>query len=293
MAQHVFKEGYGIYTRHTGIAIEVQAERDLRLMGFAFNFRGARHGLGENGPKNRPSNALGVIYYFSQWAIFSPKSAEANMSLTSFFAFLSPKDRTFAPLFRQDTDNLIVLGNTLYELMTERNKKERERLSKEIDRLENVGDDITHSIYVALEKTFITPFDREDVHSLASKIDDIADNIQGAAARTRLYHIASFPPAAIDLVKVLQDQIGVLATAAPMLMDLKQRTKITELLVQIHSLENAADRIFNSAVEQLFLKQKNAIELIKMKELLAVLETATDSCEDVADVMESIVIKYS
>ena len=78
-----------------------------------------------------------------------------------------------------------------------------------------------------------------------------------------------------------------------MLMDLKQRTKITELLVQIHSLENAADRIFNSAIEQLFLKQRNAIELIKMKELLAVLETATDSCEDVADVMESIVIKYS
>lgn len=215
------------------------------------------------------------------------------MSLTTIFKFLSPKDRTFAPLFQQDAENLIVMGNVLYELMTERNSKQREKLSKEIDRLENVGDDITHSIYVALEKTFITPFDREDVHSLASTIDDIADNIQGAAARTRLYHIASFPAPAIDIAKILQDQIAVLATAAPLLMDLKQRHRITELLVKIHSLENAADRIFNSAIEQLFLKQKNAIELIKMKELLAVLETATDSCEDVADVMESIVIKYS
>lgn len=215
------------------------------------------------------------------------------MSLTTIFKFLSPKDRTFAPLFQQDADNLIIMGNVLYELMTERNSKQREKLSKEIDRLENVGDDITHSIYVALEKTFITPFDREDVHSLASTIDDIADNIQGAAARTRLYHIASFPAPAIDIVKILQDQIAVLATAAPLLMDLKQRHRITDLLVKIHSLENAADRIFNSAIEQLFLKQKNAIELIKMKELLAVLETATDSCEDVADVMESIVIKYS
>lgn len=215
------------------------------------------------------------------------------MSLTTIFKFLSPQDRTFAPLFQRDADNLIVMGNTLYELMTERNSKEREKLSKEIDRLENIGDDITHSIYVALEKTFITPFDREDVHSLASTIDDIADNIQGAAARARLYHIASFPAPAIDIVKILQDQIAVLATAAPLLMDLKQRHRITDLLVKIHSLENAADRIFNSAIEQLFLKQKNAIELIKMKELLAVLETATDSCEDVADVMESIVIKYS
>jgi uncharacterized protein len=215
------------------------------------------------------------------------------MSLTSFFRFLSPKDSTFAPLFKQDTDNLIVLSSALYDLMTERNARERERLSVEIDRLENVGDDITHEIYIALEKTFITPFDREDVHALASAIDDIADNIQGAAARTRLYHIASFPAPTIDIVKVLQDQIAVLATAVPLLMDLKQRKRITELLVKIHSLENAADRIFNSAIEQLFLKQKNAVELIKMKELLAVLETATDSCEDVADIMESIVIKYS
>jgi len=215
------------------------------------------------------------------------------MSLTSFFRFLSPKDSTFAPLFKQDTDNLIVLSNMLYDLMTERNARERDRLSKEIDRLENVGDDVTHEIYIALEKTFITPFDREDVHALAAAIDDIADNIQGAAARSRLYHIASFPAPAVDIVKILQDQIAVLATAVPLLMELKQRKKVTELLVKIHSLENAADRIFNSAIEQLFLKQKNAVELIKMKELLAVLETATDSCEDVADIMESIVIKYS
>lgn len=215
------------------------------------------------------------------------------MSLTSFFRFLSPRDRTFAPLFKQDADNLIVMGNTLYELMTERSAKERDRLSKEIDRLENIGDDITHSVYVALEKTFITPFDREDVYSLASRIDDIADNIQGAAARARLYHIASFPAPTIDIAKVLQDQIAVVATAISMLMDLKDRSKINDLLVKIHSLENTADRIFNSAIEQLFLKQKNAIELIKMKELLAVLETATDSCEDVADIMESITIKYS
>lgn len=196
-------------------------------------------------------------------------------------------------MFKEDTDNLVLMGNTLVELLKEPNAKRREQLTKEIDRLENVGDDITHAIYVALEKTFITPFDREDVHGLAASLDDIADYIQGAAARARLYHIAKFPAAAVDIAQILQEGINEIASAVPQLMNLKNHKKLNDQLVKIHSLENAADRIFNSAIEQLFLKQKNAIEVIKMKELLAMLETATDRCEDVANVMESIIIKYS
>jgi predicted phosphate transport protein (TIGR00153 family) len=215
------------------------------------------------------------------------------MSLTSFFRFLSPKDQTFGPLFEQDTANLIAMGKTLGAMVRARKQKERDQLSEEIDRLESQGDEITHQIFVALGKTFITPFDREDVHALAAALDDIADYMQGAAARARLYDIISYPRAILDLVEILQQGIAEVAVAVSLVMTLKERQKIREALVKIHSLENEADRVFNRAIEELFHKEKNAIQLIKIKELLATIETATDRCEDVANVIESIVIKYS
>ncbi|MFO1472630.1 MAG: DUF47 family protein [Turneriella sp.] len=215
------------------------------------------------------------------------------MSLTTFFKFLSPKDRTFFPLFKQDMDNLIVMGKVLCDLVDTDSAAERARLVEEIDRLESVGDEITHNIFVELSRTFITPFDREDVHALAASIDDIADYIQGAAARMRLYHISTFPSAVVKIAHILRDGIQELSGTTQMLMDLKAHRNIGDSLVKIHSLENAADAIFNEAIEQLFIHEKNAIELIKMKELLATLETATDRCEDVANVIETIVIKYS
>jgi predicted phosphate transport protein (TIGR00153 family) len=215
------------------------------------------------------------------------------MSLTSFFRFLSPKDQTFGPLFEQDTANLIAMGKTLGAMVRARKQKERDQWSEEIDRLESQGDEITHQIFVALGKTFITPFDREDVHALAAALDDIADYMQGAAARARLYDIISYPRAILDLVEILQQGIAEVAVAVSLVMTLKDRQKIREALVKIHSLENEADRVFNRAIEELFHKEKNAIQLIKIKELLATIETATDRCEDVANVIESIVIKYS
>jgi len=215
------------------------------------------------------------------------------MSLTTFFKFLSPKDSTFFPLFKKDTDNLIVMGDVLLKLISTKKRDDREKLTHEIDRLENIGDDITHQIYVELEKTFITPFDREDVHALAAALDDIADYIQGTAARVRLYHISTVPKPVADMTLILQEGIQEISKSVALLMDLRKHKEINESLVKIHSLENAADRIFNAAIEQLFLKEKNAIQLIKLKELLAQVETATDRCEDVANVIESIVIKYS
>jgi uncharacterized protein len=226
-------------------------------------------------------------------AVFLLRSTEATMSLTSMFKFLTPRDRTFFPLFKQDTDNLIVMGKVLCDLVAKDTAAERNKLVEEIDRLENVGDEITHNIFVELSRTFITPFDREDVHALAASIDDIADYIQGAAARMRLYHIGSFPSAVTKLANILRDGIQELSGTIDLLMDLKNHKKIGESLVKVHSLENAADAIFNEAIEYLFLHEKDAIELIKMKELLATLETATDRCEDVANVIETILIKYS
>lgn len=185
------------------------------------------------------------------------------------------------------------MGKVLCDLVSTDNAGEREHLVEEIDRLEGVGDDITHTIYVELSRAFITPFDREDVHALAAAIDDVADYIQGAAARMKLYHIKNFPSAITKLAHHVRDGITEISSAIELLMDIKNHKKIGESLVRVHSLENAADAVFNEAVEYLFLHETNAIELIKMKELLSTLETATDRCEDVANVIESIIIKYS
>jgi len=167
----------------------------------------------------------------------------------------------------------------------------REELIRQIDKLENKGDEITHQIYLELGKNFITPFDREDIHLLASAIDDVADNIQGAANRMSLYRIDDFT----DHIKKLSDLIlqgsAELEKAIRELRDLKNVRAIADSCIRINSIENQADNVFDRAVADLFLYEKDAIRLIKYKEILSSLETATDMCEDAANVMESILVK--
>src|ERR1700760_781517 len=112
------------------------------------------------------------------------------MSLNSIFQYFVPKDKKiFFPLFEQASNNVVVMATVLVETVNSSNPATREELFKQIDKLENKGDEITHQVYLELGKNFITPFDREDIHSLASAIDDVADNIQGAANRMLLYRI--------------------------------------------------------------------------------------------------------
>src|ERR1700743_3486955 len=112
------------------------------------------------------------------------------MSLNSIFQYFVPKEKKiFFPLFEQASNNVVVMANALVDAVNSGNPAAREELYKYIDKLENKGDEITHQIYLELGKNFITPFDREDIHALATAIDDVADNIQGAANRMLLYRI--------------------------------------------------------------------------------------------------------
>ncbi|HJP64064.1 MAG TPA: DUF47 family protein, partial [Mucilaginibacter sp.] len=112
------------------------------------------------------------------------------MSLNSIFQYFVPKDKkVFFPLFEQASNNVVTMAQSLVDAVNSNNPIEREELYKQIDKLENKGDEITHQVYLELGKNFITPFDREDIHALASAIDDVADNIQGAANRMLLYRI--------------------------------------------------------------------------------------------------------
>ena len=214
------------------------------------------------------------------------------MSLNSIFQYFVPKDKKiFFPLFEQAASNVVAIATVLVEAVNSSNPATREEMFKQIDKLENRGDELTHQIYLELGKNFITPFDREDIHALATAIDDVADNIQGAANRMSLYRIDEYNEHIRKLSDlILQGSID-LEKAVRELKDLRNVRAIADSCIRINSVENQADYVFDRAVADLFLYEKDAIKLIKYKEILAALENATDMCEDAANVMESILVK--
>jgi predicted phosphate transport protein (TIGR00153 family) len=214
------------------------------------------------------------------------------MSLNSIFQYFVPKDKKiFFPLFEQAANNVVAMSMVLVDAVNSNDFNTREDLFKQIDKLENKGDEITHQIYLELGKNFITPFDREDIHSLATAIDDVADFIQGAANRMSLYRIDDFNEHIRKLSELILQASIDLEKAVRELKDLRNVRNIADSCIRINSVENQADYVFDRAVADLFLYETDAIRLIKYKEILAALETATDRCEDAANVMESILVK--
>ena len=206
---------------------------------------------------------------------------------------LIPKDRIFFPLLEKASLNLVTISKALYDALTTTSAEERTVLIREIERIEHEGDKVTHEIMHQLSATFITPFDREDIHELTSAIDDILDHIHGSAKRIEIYKVTNISPAMIKLAELIQQAADELYKAIHELRDLKNTNTIREASIKINSIENHADDVFDNAVEKLFEEEKNAIELIKIKEVLQNLETATDKCEDAANVLSSILVKHS
>lgn len=214
------------------------------------------------------------------------------MSLNSIFQYFVPKDKkTFFPLFEQAASNVVAMSTVLVEAVNSTNPATREELFRQIDKLENKGDELTHQVYLELGKNFITPFDREDIHTLATAIDDIADYIHGAANRMNLYKIDDYNEHIKKLSELILQASNDLEKAVRELKDLRNVRAIADSCIRINSVENQADYVFDRAVADLFLYETDAIRLIKYKEILSALETATDMCEDAANVMESILIK--
>ncbi|WP_374166015.1 DUF47 domain-containing protein [Arcticibacter sp. MXS-1] len=213
------------------------------------------------------------------------------MSLNSIFQYFVPKDRKFFPLFEKASENLINLGEALNELVNSTSASRRLELTKKIEDLEHVGDDITHQIFLELGKNFITPFDREDIHALASAIDDIADFIHGSAARMDLYKITEGTTPVKKLAELILQGCVDLNKAVFELKNLKNIRLITDSCVRINSMENQADYVFDRAVADLFEYEQDVKLIIKYKEILSALETATDKCEDAANVLETILVK--
>lgn len=213
------------------------------------------------------------------------------MGLNGIFQYFVPKDRKFFPLFEQASANIIKLGEALIQLVNTDDEIKRKEYTKLIEDLEHRGDEITHQIFLELGKNFITPFDREDIHALASAIDDIADYIHGSASRMQLYKVQVMTTPIKKLAELILQGCQDVDKAVGELKNLKNIRLITDSCVRINSVENQADYVFDTAVGDLFEYEKDAIALIKYKEVLSALETATDKCEDVANVLESILVK--
>lgn len=204
-----------------------------------------------------------------------------------------PKNALFFDLFAEDTANLVEQAKVFTEIFKTSDKEKQQDIIRKVRELENKGDEITHKIFLELSSNFITPFDREDIHSLATSLDDIADYVQGTASRIQLYNVESFTKTMELISEVLVKQVTEIDTALKDLRHMRNRQRVRDAIVRINSLENHADDLFDEAIARLFADSTPALELIKMKEVLSNLETATDKCEDVANVLESILVKNS
>lgn len=211
--------------------------------------------------------------------------------MNSVFNFFSPRDKKFQPLFEKDVKNLVEISQRLSLMLNTDDADDRKTHYKEIERLEQVGDNITHAIFLELSKNFITPFDREDIHTLVNAIDDIADYIFAAALNIELYKVTTFEKELIAMAVLIEEMCKDLQTAILELPNLKNPKIIADICDRINKGESQADQLCNTAIARLFEQEIDAIELIKQKEILQTLEMATDKCDDAANVLESILIK--
>jgi len=163
-----------------------------------------------------------------------------------------------------------------------------EKYAQRVKDLEHAGDNLTHTLLTRLNKTFITPFDREDIQLLSSRIDDILDLIDAAASRMITYRIAHVRRGVADLAQILNDATREVAVAVSAL---GKHDHIMDKCIEINRLENESDRVSRMLIAQLFDEEKDPVQIIKWKEIIEVIEAAVDKCEDVANVIETVTLK--
>ena len=201
---------------------------------------------------------------------------------------LIPKEERFYDDFIAMAEQ-IRHGSQLLDAMLAPEKPVWDR-ADEIKEVEHKCDFLTHEIIQRLNRTFVTPLDREDIHELARSLDDVMDAIDASATILKLYHIDSVRPGARELARLVLDSTEQLVGAVKAL---EKRKGIAECAVEINRLENEADRAHQAAVQALFADERDAVVIIKWKEIFDFLEQATDRCEDVANVLEGVVVKHA
>lgn len=215
------------------------------------------------------------------------------MNLDKIFGFLLPKDHKFFPLFNEAADNLVLSSELLIKLIRENDLPKREDYIHQIKAAEHKGDDITRTLLDELNGTFITPFDREDIHALISTMDDIIDYIYATSTRIHSYKLPSFPQdfvAVADIIHSANKEIQFVLRSVKNASDFRKYKASCE---KIDNFESQVDYLYQEYLSNLFESETNAIDLIKKRDILASLEKAINRCEDVGNVFSSIIVKIS
>ncbi|MBE9566736.1 MAG: DUF47 domain-containing protein [Proteobacteria bacterium] len=201
-----------------------------------------------------------------------------------------PREERFFELFDRQAKDIVKGAELLVELVSR--PAETAELRSQIEEVEHEGDITTHEIADRLNRTFVTPFDHEDIHALAGRLDDVLDNIEATADRMYLYEAGEATPEMMNLADTLLDTVKVLAKAVGGLSDMKNARRILDYCIEIHRLENVGDEQSRRALANLF-QGTDALYALKWKEIYDHVENAIDKCEDVASIVEGIVVKHT
>jgi uncharacterized protein len=215
------------------------------------------------------------------------------MNINNIIRIFLPKDKVFYDIFENIAGNLKDMGSTLRKAMNETDASKRISLLKTLEDGEHRNDEYTHQIFIELSKNFITPFDREDIHYLATSLDDIADYMYASSKKILNYNVTETDEFMKELAETNHKSIKALSDAILKLRSMKNVSQIKQDCVLINSLENTADDILDRAIIQLFSSEKSPVDIIKLKDVYEDMEMISDKCEDASNVIESIIIKYA
>lgn len=215
------------------------------------------------------------------------------MGVNNIGRFFMPKNKVFYELFEDVAEKGHEMGIKLKEMVGEPDEDKRRGILAIIEDLEHKNDDNTHRVFTELGRNFITPFDREDIHYLATALDDIADYIFASAKKINFYSVNPNDTGIQKMADLILQGTIEIKKAVFGLRDMKNLREMTEAMVKVNSIENQADDVFDMSIEMLFQKENDFKEVIKKREIYQVMEIATDKCEDAANVIESIIIKYA
>src|ERR1700754_2796015 len=215
------------------------------------------------------------------------------MAFNSILQLFTPKDRVFYSLFEEVADGVGRMGKLMKEFVGESDIDKRAGILSQVEDQEHVNDDLTHRIFTELGRNFITPFDREDIHYLASALDDICDYVFASAKKINFYKVNPNDTGIQKLADMIEQSCEHIRAAVKQLRNMQNMRQLTESLVKVNSIENQADDVFDMSIDRLFETEPDAKEVIKKREIYQVMEIVTDKCEDAANVIESIIIKYA